>query len=101
MTAVPHTRGRSIPGVTLPKLTVSQVTDYLLKKGYTQTEATFRRESAHVSSDGRPIHKKVQDMGPNRFLQSFNMVRDWVENNLDVYKVSYSSPDNVKAIEPC
>lgn len=62
------------------------VTDYLLKKGYTQTEATFRRESAHVSADGRPIHTRAEDTGPKKFLRAFNLVRDWVENNLDVYK---------------
>ncbi|KAL8282623.1 hypothetical protein RB597_010042 [Gaeumannomyces tritici] len=84
--AAPQAQSAPAPVTTSPSDLNKIVTDYLLKKGYTQTEATFRRESAHVSSDGRPIHRRVQDMGPNRFLQSFNMVRDWVENNLDVYK---------------
>jgi hypothetical protein len=39
-------------------------------------------------------------MGPNRFLQSFNVVRDWVENNLDVYKVSGSLQGNYAGEPP-
>lgn len=64
-----------------------QVTDYLLKKGFTKTEATFRKESAVVNADGRPIRKRVDDMGPERYGKAFNLLKAWIENGLDLYKV--------------
>ncbi|TKW57736.1 Transcription initiation factor TFIID subunit 5 [Colletotrichum tanaceti] len=78
--------------ITLPQLTnmASQihwmVTDYLLKRGYTRTETIFRQESSHLGPDGRPIHNKVDDLGPRKYLKAFNLLREWVENNLDIYK---------------
>ncbi len=65
-----------------------KVTDYLLKKGFTKTEATFRKESALVSNDGRPIRNRVDDMGPERYLKAFKLLESWIENSLDLYKVS-------------
>ncbi|TDZ21614.1 Transcription initiation factor TFIID subunit 5 [Colletotrichum orbiculare MAFF 240422] len=62
------------------------VTDYLLKRGYTRTETVFRQESTHLGADGRPIHDKVDELGPKKFLKAFNLLREWVENNLDIYK---------------
>ncbi|OAA54728.1 transcription initiation factor tfiid [Niveomyces insectorum RCEF 264] len=62
------------------------VTDYLLKKGFTKTEATFRKESAFVNSEGRPIRKRMDERGPERYLRSFRLLEDWIENGLDVYK---------------
>ncbi|KAF6826871.1 transcription initiation factor TFIID subunit 5 [Colletotrichum plurivorum] len=62
------------------------VTDYLLKRGYTRTETIFRQESSHLGPDGRPIQNKVDDMGPRKYLKAFNLLREWVENNLDIYK---------------
>ncbi|KAF4819470.1 Transcription initiation factor TFIID subunit 5 [Colletotrichum tropicale] len=62
------------------------VTDYLLKRGYTRTETIFRQESSHLGPDGRPIHNKVDDLGPKKYLKAFNLLREWVENNLDIYK---------------
>lgn len=69
----------------------TKVTDYLLKKGFTKTEATFRKESAVVGSDGRPIRKRVDDGGPERYLKAFNLLKDWIENGLDLYKVGKSA----------
>ncbi|CAK7271768.1 Transcription initiation factor TFIID subunit 5 [Sporothrix epigloea] len=62
------------------------VTDYLLKKGFTKTEATFRKESSNVSSDGRPIRIKAEEMGPERYPKAFHLMKDWIENGLDLYK---------------
>ncbi|KAJ9148289.1 TAF5-like protein [Pleurostoma richardsiae] len=62
------------------------VTDYLLKRGFTQTEEIFRKESANLGPDGRPIHTKVEEMGARKFGEAFILLRDWIENGLDVYK---------------
>jgi transcription initiation factor TFIID subunit 5 len=62
------------------------VTDYLLKKGYTKTEATFRKESANLGPDGRPVKKRAEEMGPERFLKAYNLLSHWIENGLDLYK---------------
>ncbi|KAL1902759.1 Transcription initiation factor TFIID subunit 5 [Sporothrix stenoceras] len=62
------------------------VTDYLLKKGFTKTEATFRKESSNVNSDGRPIRRKIDEMGPERYPKAFQLLKDWIENGLDLYK---------------
>ncbi|KAF3345105.1 hypothetical protein VD0002_g3795 [Verticillium dahliae] len=62
------------------------VTDYLLKRGFTRTENIFRQESSHLGPDGRPIQAKVDDLGPQKYRKAFNMLRDWVDNGLDIYK---------------
>lgn len=70
-----------------PELTVRQVTDYLLKRGFTQTEEVFRKESSNLGPDGKPIHQKVEEMGPKKYVEAFSLLNDWIENNLDLYKV--------------
>ena len=75
---------------TLANMMPLQVTDYLLKKGFTRTEATFRKESSAVSTDGRPIRKRVDEMGPERYAKAYKLLRDWIENGLDLYKVCYA-----------
>ncbi|KAH6669173.1 TAF5-like protein, partial [Plectosphaerella plurivora] len=62
------------------------VTDYLLKRGFTKTESIFRQESSHLGPDGRPIHTRFEDKGPQRYRLSINALKDWVEGNLDIYK---------------
>ncbi|KAK0727428.1 TAF5-like protein [Lasiosphaeria miniovina] len=62
-----------------------KVTDYLKKKGFTKTEAVFRQETAHLGPDGRPAQRN-DDPGPKKYLKAFALLRDWVENNLDIYK---------------
>jgi transcription initiation factor TFIID subunit 5 len=65
----------------------SQVTDYLKKKGFTKTEAVFRQETAYLGPDGRPAQRN-EDPGPKKYLKAFLLLRNWIENNLDIYKVS-------------
>jgi transcription initiation factor TFIID subunit 5 len=62
----------------------------LLKRGFNRTEAVFRQESSKLGPDGRPMPSKMEDHGPKRFLKAFNLLKDWVDNNLDIYKVSFS-----------
>lgn len=64
----------------------AQVTDYLKKKGFTKTEAVFRQETAHLGPDGRPAQRNEEN-GPRKYLKAFILLRDWIENNLDIYKV--------------
>ncbi|KAK3685811.1 WD40-repeat-containing domain protein, partial [Podospora appendiculata] len=63
----------------------TQVTDYLKKKGFTKTEAVFRQETAHLGPDGRPA-QRVEDPAPKKYMKAFSLLRDWIENNLDIYK---------------
>ncbi len=67
-------------------LVSSQVTDYLKKKGFTKTEAVFRQETAYLGPDGRPAVRN-EDPGPKKYLKAFLLLRNWIENNLDIYKV--------------
>ena len=69
-------------------LSDAQVTDYLKKKGFTKTEAVFRQETAHLGPDGRPAPRNEEN-GPRKYLKAFILLRDWIENNLDIYKVRY------------
>jgi transcription initiation factor TFIID subunit 5 len=65
----------------------AQVTDYLKKKGFTKTEAIFRQETAYLGPDGRPAQRS-DDPGPKKYLKAFVLLKNWIENNLDIYKVS-------------
>ncbi|QVM13526.1 Transcription initiation factor TFIID subunit 5 [Coccidioides posadasii str. Silveira] len=65
------------------------VIDYLAKKGYNRTEMMLRMESASQEIDGRPL-PPVGDDSRTRFRPAFDMIRAWVENNLDIYKASTS-----------
>jgi transcription initiation factor TFIID subunit 5 len=65
-----------------------QVTDYLLKRGFTKTEAIFRQESSNLGADGRPKHKRAEDMGPRQYTDAFKLLKDWVDKTLDIYKVN-------------
>ncbi|KAK3939569.1 TAF5-like protein [Diplogelasinospora grovesii] len=61
------------------------VTDYLKKKGFTKTEAVFRQETAHLGPDGRPAQRN-DEPSPKRYLKAFVLLRDWIDNGLDIYK---------------
>jgi transcription initiation factor TFIID subunit 5 len=63
------------------------VTDYLLKRGFNRTEEVFRQESKHLGPDGKPIYQ-LANLGPKKYQKAFGLLREWVENNLDIYKVS-------------
>lgn len=65
-----------------------QVTDYLLKRGFTRTEEIFRKESANLGPDGRPQHKSTDEMGAKKFVKAFAMLKAKVEESLDLYRVS-------------
>ncbi|KAK4453677.1 hypothetical protein QBC34DRAFT_434444 [Podospora aff. communis PSN243] len=65
------------------------VTDYLKKKGFTKTEAVFRQETSHLGPDGRPAQRN-DDSGPKKYLKAFILLRDWIDNNLDIYKFELS-----------
>jgi transcription initiation factor TFIID subunit 5 len=67
---------------------VAQVTDYLKKKGFTKTEAIFRQETAYLGPDGRPAQRN-DDPGPKKYLKAFVLLKNWIENNLDIYKVGH------------
>lgn len=70
---------------------MSQVTDYLLKRGFTRTEEVFRKESANLGPDGKPIDKKaVYDLGAKKYAVAFRLLSNWIANNLDIYKASLS-----------
>ena len=69
------------------KLIRPQVTDYLLKRGYTHTEAIFRKEVQNVDANGRPL-KNNDEMGPKKYMRAFTHLDKWVENSLDLYKVA-------------
>lgn len=64
----------------------AQVTDYLLKRGFNRTEEVFRQESKHLGPDGKPIYQ-LANLGPKKYQRAFGLLREWVENNLDIYKV--------------
>ncbi|KAK4669530.1 Transcription initiation factor TFIID subunit 5 [Podospora pseudopauciseta] len=62
------------------------VTDYLKKKGFTKTEAVFRIETAHLGPDGRPANRGQDPADPKRYLKAFILIKNWIDNNLDIYK---------------
>lgn len=65
-----------------------QVTDYLLKRGFNRTEEIFRQESKHLGPDGKPL-QQLANTGPKKYTKAFKLLKDWVENNLDIYKVRF------------
>lgn len=76
----------------------SKVTDYLLKRGFTKTEAIFRQESRNLGPDGKPVHVRAEDLGTKQYTEAFNLLREWIEKNLDIYKVKYSFAFPIKRI---
>ncbi|VUC28169.1 unnamed protein product [Clonostachys rosea] len=65
------------------------VTDYLLKRGFNRTEEVFRQESKHLGADGKPL-QQMANIGPKKYGIAFNNLKEWVENNLDIYKYELS-----------
>lgn len=53
--------------------TSSQVLEYLNKKGYSKTEATLRRESAHHDDNGRPLVKRAEDSGGKQYEKAYGI----------------------------
>jgi transcription initiation factor TFIID subunit 5 len=48
----------------------------------------LRQESAHVDKDGRPIQNHIEELGNIKYTRGFKLLSAWIEQNLDVYKVS-------------
>ncbi|KAI4190343.1 MAG: hypothetical protein L6R41_000869 [Letrouitia leprolyta] len=65
---------------------ISQVLEYLSKKGYNRTEAMLRMESANQDVDGRPIQTRVEESGGVKYGKAFGLFRNWIEENLEIYK---------------
>lgn len=65
------------------------VTDYLLKRGFNRTEEVFRQESKHLGADGKPI-QQLTNIGPKKYQKAFKLLKEWVENNLELYKFELS-----------
>jgi len=68
-----------------------QVIEYLLKKGYNRTEQMLRLESSNLDREGKPIQERVEDLGTAKYSRGFRILKAWVDNNLDIYKVSFCS----------
>ncbi|KAI9844382.1 MAG: Transcription initiation factor TFIID subunit 5 [Thelocarpon superellum] len=64
----------------------SIVIEYLSKKGYSRTEAMLRMESGAVDKDGRPLYPKVDEKGAEKYGKAFDLLRTWIDQNLDIYK---------------
>ncbi|KAK3706826.1 Transcription initiation factor TFIID subunit 5 [Vermiconidia calcicola] len=62
------------------------VLEYLSKKGYSRTEAMLRKESANTDANGQPIPSRVEDTGGKMYSSTFNLVQNWIESSLDIYK---------------
>lgn len=64
----------------------------MLKKGYKRTEEIFRQEVKDLDDGGRPrvqidsVSERIFPAG--RYLTSFKHYERWVDNGLDLYKVS-------------
>ncbi len=69
------------------RLTRLQVIEYLVKKGYNRTEQMLRMESSNLDKDGRPIQERVEDLGNVKYSRGFKLLSDWIDQNLDIYKV--------------
>ena len=65
-----------------------KVIEYLVKKGYNRTEQMLRQESSNLDKDGKPIPERVEDLGTQKWTKAFQLLSNWVDSNLDIYKVS-------------
>lgn len=63
-----------------------QVLEYLNKKGYSKTEATLRRESAHHDDNGRPFIRRAEDAGGKQYEKAYGLLLTYVEDSLEVYR---------------
>lgn len=68
-----------------------QVIEYLVKKGYNKTEQMLRQESSHLDKEGKPIHERAEDLGTAKYSKGFRLLSNWIDQNLDIYKVNPNS----------
>jgi transcription initiation factor TFIID subunit 5 len=64
-----------------------KVIEYLVKKGYNRTEQMLRQESSNLDKDGKPIPERVEDLGTQKYTKAFQLLSNWIDSNLDIYKV--------------
>ena len=64
----------------------------MLKKGYNRTEQMLRLESSNVGPDGKPVQERAEDLGTAKYSKGFRFLSEWVDQNLDIYKVRTSCP---------
>lgn len=76
-----------------------QVIEYLLKKGYNRTEQMLRHESSNLDKDGKPIQERVEDLGNAKYARGFTLLSTWIDQNLDIYKVSLLSQPNQSTLD--
>lgn len=50
---------------------ISQVIEYLSKKGYSKTESMLRQESANQDVEGKPINTKAEETGGAKYGKAF------------------------------
>jgi hypothetical protein len=53
----------------------------------------LRLESSNLDRDGKPIQERVEDLGNAKYSRGFRLLSTWIEQNLDIYKVSKHSSD--------
>lgn len=82
-----HPRPNYNSSGSLSNQTLRQVIEYLIKKGYNRTEQVLRQESANVDRDGKPIQERAEDLGTAKYSKGFRLLSNWIEQNLDIYKV--------------
>lgn len=74
------------------------VLEYLIKKGYTKTEAMLRMESSRTPTPGQPQQQQQRPPGsrsetpaskpedPALYMKAYALVKNWTETSLDLYK---------------
>jgi hypothetical protein len=77
-----------------------KVTDYLLKKGYTRTEAEFRKEISKVDTSVKSPDPEENKL-PEKYLQAIKELEKWVETSLDIYKVNFPTHQIEMYSSPC
>jgi transcription initiation factor TFIID subunit 5 len=48
----------------------------------------LRKESADVDAQGRPLSKRAEDKGGEQYFDGFKLLKDYIDQNLDIYKAS-------------
>lgn len=55
-----------------------------MKRGYTKTEAAFRKE---IAGEGKTEEDENKRLKPEKYIRAFEHLLKWVDNSLDLYKV--------------
>ncbi|KAI0997624.1 hypothetical protein K3495_g10566 [Podosphaera aphanis] len=83
-----HQQGPHPPTQNMSQQNLNQIViEYLVKKGYNRTEQMLRNESSRLDREGRPIQDRVEDLGHIKYRRAFEMLLNWIDSNLDIYKV--------------